>query len=108
MSAFYVKKKPMYTVDILHSEKFDKNYSGQTGNLNVRLIRHNEGKVRSTNTYRNRFLATWPLLYINKFRSNIHLEHIKHAPVHEHSGLCLQSDMHEYHYATNPCLARKM
>ncbi len=38
----------MYHVYILRSEKDGKRYIGQTGNLEQRLSRHNEGRVPST------------------------------------------------------------
>ncbi|MDO1500186.1 GIY-YIG nuclease family protein [Winogradskyella maritima] len=42
----------MYYVYILHSERFDKYYKGQTGNFPERIKRHNAGMEKSTAPYR--------------------------------------------------------
>ena len=40
-----------YFTYILYSEKFDTFYYGQTQNLEMRIIKHNEGSVKSTAKY---------------------------------------------------------
>ena len=54
----------MYYVYILYSEKYDKYYIGQTDNLEFRMKRHNEGKVRYTKIY-----IPWKLEYYEEFNS---------------------------------------
>ena len=53
----------MYTTYVLYSPGADRLYVGQTDNLELRLLRHNEGSVRSTKPYR-----PWQLIYTDGFR----------------------------------------
>ena len=52
----------MYFVYILYAEKFDRYYIGQTDNLELRLSRHNSGRVKSTKHY-----IPWKLKYYEEF-----------------------------------------
>ena len=45
---YFADKNNMYYVYLLHSQKIDKYYIGQTNNLEDRLIRHNGNRCRST------------------------------------------------------------
>ncbi|WP_430933532.1 GIY-YIG nuclease family protein [Saccharicrinis sp. 156] len=51
-----------YCTYILHSQKFDKYYYGQTEDLSSRLLKHNGGKVISTRRY-----APWVLFAYKEF-----------------------------------------
>ena len=52
----------MYTVYIIYSEKFDRNYIGQTDNIDIRLERHNSGTVKSTKAY-----TPWKIVHTEEF-----------------------------------------
>ena len=52
----------MYFVYILYSESIDRYYVGLTDNLQFRLARHDDGKVRSTKHGR-----PWQLVYSESF-----------------------------------------
>lgn len=52
----------MYFVYFLKSEKNGDVYVGSCQNINVRLIRHNRGLVRSTKAY-----VPWKLIYFEEF-----------------------------------------
>jgi putative endonuclease len=55
----------MYTVYVLHSLSFDKIYIGCTGNLEARLLSHNElGKKGWTIRYR-----PWTLVYKEEYQT---------------------------------------
>lgn len=54
----------MYKVYILKSEKFGRYYIGHTKDLENRIERHNQGKVRSTKAYR-----FWNLVYSENFEN---------------------------------------
>ena len=55
----------MYYVYFLKSKSFpNKNYIGYTTNLNLRFIRHNSGKVRSTKPYR-----PWEIIFYECYKS---------------------------------------
>jgi len=58
---------PMYTVYVLHSEKFDRLYIGFTSDLENRMLAHNHmAKKGFTSKFR-----PWKLIYIEKFSSQI-------------------------------------
>ena len=52
----------MYYVYVIKSEKNGKNYIGYTEDLEIRLLSHNQGKVRSTKAYK-----PYKLLYKEEF-----------------------------------------
>ncbi len=52
----------MYYTYILKSIHFDRHYFGHTHDLDTRLKRHNQGKVRSTKAYR-----PWKIVYYETF-----------------------------------------
>ena len=54
----------MYFVYILHSESKDRFYIGQTGDLDDRLTRHNDGKSTST-----KYGVPWKLVYTEGFET---------------------------------------
>ena len=54
----------MFYVYILYSKDFDRYYIGQTDNIDARIDRHNEGKVKSTKHY-----TPWELKYTEQFAS---------------------------------------
>jgi len=54
----------MYYVYILYSEKFNRYYVGQTDNVKLRLIRHNNSEVKSTKHY-----IPWKLFYTEAYAS---------------------------------------
>ncbi|MCD6162486.1 MAG: GIY-YIG nuclease family protein [candidate division Zixibacteria bacterium] len=43
-------------------EKYDRIYTGQTNDINMRLDKHNSGRVRSTNAY-----IPWRLIHSEEF-----------------------------------------
>ncbi|MCZ6704245.1 MAG: GIY-YIG nuclease family protein [Ignavibacteria bacterium] len=51
-----------FFVYILYSPSHNRTYTGQSDNLDNRLVYHNSGKVRSTKPYR-----PWELIYIESF-----------------------------------------
>ena len=53
-----------YFLYILYSLPFNRTYTGQTDNLENRLIYHNSGKVKSTKPFR-----PWVLIYSESFNS---------------------------------------
>lgn len=54
----------MYFVYILQSILHGRYYVGHTGNIDDRLIRHNEGRVRSTKNYK-----PWKIVYAEKYKT---------------------------------------
>jgi putative endonuclease len=53
-----------YFVYILYSPIFIRTYTGQTDNLDNRLLLHNSGKVKSTKPYQ-----PWKLIYSECFKN---------------------------------------
>ncbi|MCH7771525.1 MAG: GIY-YIG nuclease family protein [Bacteroidetes bacterium] len=53
-----------FFVYILYSPSHNRTYTGQSDNLDNRLVYHNSGKVRSTKSYR-----PWVLIYQETFSS---------------------------------------
>jgi len=51
----------MYKVYILQSQKTNKYYIGQTSDINDRIKRHNDGRVKSTKNFR-----PWKLVHMEK------------------------------------------
>lgn len=54
----------MYIVYILKSLKIDRYYIGHCEDINVRLIRHNKGLVKSTKKYK-----PWKIVYKENFNT---------------------------------------
>jgi len=54
----------MFYVYILYSKRHDKFYIGQTNNIENRLIRHNNGYVKSTKAFK-----PWELKYVEAFNT---------------------------------------
>jgi len=52
----------MHYLYILKSEKYDRNYTGVTGNIKKRLKNHNDGRVKSTKAWR-----PWIVEYIEEY-----------------------------------------
>ncbi len=52
----------MFTVYILYSELIDRYYIGQTNDIEKRLVRHNNGYVKSTKAYK-----PWELVYREEY-----------------------------------------
>jgi len=52
----------MYYTYVLKSCNFDRHYYGHTSDLQARLKKHNQGKVRSTKAYR-----PWKIIYYETF-----------------------------------------
>ncbi len=52
----------MFYVYVLYSQKFDRIYIGQTGDITRRLQIHNEGFVQSTKAYK-----PWKIIYHEKY-----------------------------------------
>jgi len=52
----------MYKVYILLSQKVKKYYIGHTENLDERIKRHNNGRVRSTKSYR-----PWEIVHVENY-----------------------------------------
>ena len=53
-----------FVVYILYSSAYNITYTGQTENLQNRLIKHNSGKVRSTKAY-----IPWKMIYHETFNT---------------------------------------
>jgi putative endonuclease len=51
-----------YYVYVLRSDKFDRNYTGFTRNIENRLKQHNSGKTKSTKAYK-----PWRILFFESF-----------------------------------------
>ena len=61
-----------YSVYILYSREFNRYYIGQTNDLGKRIIRHNNGYVKSTKAYR-----PWSIVFFKETidrRSAVQLE----------------------------------
>ena len=54
----------MFYTYVLYSSKFDEIYIGQTGNLETRLDKHNNGLVFSTKPF-----LPWKLIYYEEFKT---------------------------------------
>lgn len=54
----------MYFVYALYNKKHDKIYIGQCGDLDVRIILHNNKEFR--NSYTSRFDGVWEIIYSEK------------------------------------------
>ncbi|MEK7637482.1 MAG: GIY-YIG nuclease family protein, partial [Patescibacteria group bacterium] len=54
----------MHFVYIIQSLRFPRQYIGSTANVDMRLIKHNSGSVRSTKTYR-----PWKLVKTESFNT---------------------------------------
>ncbi|MBD3638618.1 MAG: GIY-YIG nuclease family protein [Crocinitomicaceae bacterium] len=54
----------MFFTYILHSEKIDRYYIGHSQNIANRLIKHNNGKVKSTKAG-----APWKCVYFESFET---------------------------------------
>ncbi|MDA3840236.1 MAG: GIY-YIG nuclease family protein [Patescibacteria group bacterium] len=52
----------MYIVYILKSENFNRYYIGHTADLNERLKKHNNGRVKSTKAYK-----PWLVIYTEEY-----------------------------------------
>ncbi|MBM4170713.1 MAG: GIY-YIG nuclease family protein [Ignavibacteria bacterium] len=53
-----------YFVYVLYSDLFKRTYTGQTNNLNSRLILHNKGRVKSTKSF-----CPWEVIYSEEFET---------------------------------------
>ena len=51
----------MFSVYVLHSERYNRNYIGHAQDLEVRLLQHNSGKVRAT-----KYGIPWKIVYQEK------------------------------------------
>jgi putative endonuclease len=54
----------MFFTYVLYSKKFDRIYIGQTNNLDIRLNKHNNGKIKSTKYY-----IPWQLIHFEEFQT---------------------------------------
>jgi len=52
----------MYDTYIIYSKNYDRYYIGSAENAEIRLVRHNKCKVKSTKAY-----APWELIYKERF-----------------------------------------
>jgi len=54
----------MFYVYVLYSHKFNRTYTGQTQNLETRLIQHNSGYSKSTKPY-----IPWEIIHTEEFNT---------------------------------------
>ncbi|MDP6570546.1 MAG: GIY-YIG nuclease family protein [Candidatus Marinimicrobia bacterium] len=54
----------MFFTYVLYSKTYDQIYIGQSNNLNLRLKKHNSGRVKSTKPY-----SPWKLIYSESFHT---------------------------------------
>ncbi len=52
----------MYYVYILYSRNYNRTYTGQTNNIEKRLLQHNKGRNKSTKPY-----IPWEIIHLEKY-----------------------------------------